>query len=77
MANRSHGSGERGESQRPLASVPIEVSSSNPRAPIKVRAQLRPNVPDPSQPVDFRDIADDVDAFTGASYPYDGPLECP
>jgi len=46
-------------------------------AAIKARAQLHPNVPDPSAQVDFDDISACVDAFTGQSYPYPGPSDCP
>ena len=46
-------------------------------APRKARAQLQPNVPDPSRAIDFGDIAAVVDAFTGEAYPFDGPTACP
>jgi len=45
-------------------------------APNKPRAQLQPNVPVPSEGVDFRDIAATVSAFVGDSYPFDGPGAC-
>jgi len=43
----------------------------------KSQAQLQPNIVDPTAPVDFRDIAADIDAFTGTAYPYTGPCVCP
>ena len=46
-------------------------------APIKARAQLQPNIPDPTQRVDFKDIAAGVDAFLGKPYPFAGPQPCP
>jgi len=45
--------------------------------PGKVRAQLQPNVPDPTAIVDFKDVADTVNAFMGIPYPYSGPTNCP
>ena len=47
-----------------------------PGAPIKARAQLQPNVPDPDVNVDFKDIAEAVAAFVTHTYPYDGPDSC-
>jgi len=50
-------------------------------APIKAAAQLQPNVVDPMDPVNFKDIAAAVSAFLGA--PFDellgitGPCDCP
>ena len=55
----------------------IDKFQAMPGSPIKARAQLQPNVPDPSQPIDFRDIADGISAFTGGLYPYDVPAMCP
>ena len=45
--------------------------------PIKARAQLTPNLLDPLDLVDFRDIAAAVAAFVDSIYPYSGPLACP
>jgi len=45
--------------------------------PGKARAQLQPDVPDPAATVDFKDIADTVNAFTGVAFPYSGPANCP
>jgi len=45
-------------------------------APNKPRAQLQPDVPVPSESVDFRDIAAAVAAFVGNSYPFAGPGSC-
>ena len=59
-----------------IASV-VDKFTASPTAPIKARAQLQPNVPDPTKPVDFSDIASVVDAFTGADYPFAGPTACP
>ena len=55
----------------------VNKFSSGPGAPIKARAQLHPNVPNPSASVDFVDISNCVDAFRGLSYPYAGPVGCP
>ncbi len=46
-------------------------------APRKSRAQLQPNVADPSVPVNFADITAAVEAFRGAGYPFPGPTPCP
>ena len=46
-------------------------------APPKPRSQLQPNIVRPGSPIDFGDIAADIDAFTGASYPFEGPEACP
>jgi hypothetical protein len=55
----------------------VEAFLAGTMSPGKPRAQLQPNVPDPSLPVDFRDIADGVSAFLGRPYPYQGPCPCP
>jgi hypothetical protein len=55
----------------------VDKFTAGPTAPIKARAQLQPNVPDPSQAVNFSDIAIIVDAFTGVTYPFEGPGVCP
>lgn len=46
-------------------------------APIKARAQLQPNIPNPSLTISFMDISDVTDAFLGIPYPYNGPCTCP
>ena len=46
----------------------VEKFLADPTAPIKAQAQLQPNAPDPSVPVDFKDIAKDVEAFVGTPY---------
>lgn len=46
-------------------------------AVIKARAQLHPNVPDPSVSINFADISECVNAFKGRSYPFPGPSNCP
>lgn len=48
-----------------------------PSAPIKARAQLQPNVPNPSAPVAFLDVSMAVSAFQGTLYPFSGPVSCP
>ena len=47
------------------------------RAPLRASAELHPNLPNLDLPIDIRDIAAAVDAFTGQQYPYDGPTACP
>ena len=54
----------------------VESFTAAPGAPIKARAQLQPNVPDPNLAVDFKDIAEAVAAFVTNHYPYDGPSSC-
>jgi hypothetical protein len=46
-------------------------------AVIKARAQLHPNVPDPSASVNFADISACVGAYKGQNYPFSGPSNCP
>ncbi len=48
-------------------------------APLKTTAQLRPNKVFPQRPIDFKDIAAVVNAFTGTAYSsiYNGPCACP
>ncbi len=47
-------------------------------APPKARAQLAPNAARPNFPIDFGDIAADIDSFSsGGVYPFDGPPACP
>ena len=48
-----------------------------PGAPVKVRAQLQPNEPNPDAPVSFLDVSTDVGAFKGGVYPFSGPVSCP
>ncbi|MBI1825320.1 MAG: transposase [Planctomycetes bacterium] len=48
-----------------------------PTAINKARAQLQPASPDPTRPVDIRDIADTVDAFKAFAYPFTIPPSCP
>ncbi len=48
-----------------------------PTAPIKARAQLQPNLPDPNAGVSFQDVFTAVSAFQGATYPFSGPVSCP
>jgi len=52
-----------------------------PGAPVKASAQLLPNVVFPDRSLNFKDIAADVAAFVGTSYPNDpetiGPCACP
>ena len=55
----------------------VSKFTNAPNAPSNVRAQLQPNIPDPSQDINFSDIAAAVDAFTGQSYPFAGPSSCP
>jgi len=47
-----------------------------PGNPGKARAQLQPGVPDPAAAIDFKDIADAVQAFLNEPYPYSGPTGC-
>jgi len=54
----------------------VESFLGAPGAPIKARAQLQPNVPDPNLDVDFKDIAEAVAAFVTGVYPYEGPNSC-
>ena len=48
-------------------------------APIKAHCQLQPNTVYPDRPIDFKDIAADVQAFLGVSYAdvYSGSCPCP
>jgi hypothetical protein len=46
-------------------------------APIKSRAQLQPNIPNPAGPINILDVANTVDAFKSFAYPYTGPVACP
>jgi hypothetical protein len=46
-------------------------------APTKARAQMQPNVPNPSAPINIVDVANTVDAFKNFAYPYSGPNPCP
>jgi hypothetical protein len=46
-------------------------------APIKARAQMQPNAPDPAAPINILDVANAVDAFKSFAYPYSGPTACP
>jgi hypothetical protein len=46
-------------------------------APIKARAQLQPNLPDPRASINILDVANTVDAFKNFAYPYAGPVACP
>jgi hypothetical protein len=55
----------------------VQKFVADPAAPIKAQAQLQPNTPIPSRPVDFKDIAAAVAAFVGDAYPYIGPCTCP
>ena len=55
----------------------VSKFQSLPGAPMKVRAQLQPNVPDPSLAVSFADISQAVDAFRREPYPFAGPTDCP
>lgn len=48
-----------------------------PGSPIVARALLQPNVPDPTQAINFSDISACVDSFKGLPYPYAGPTPCP
>ena len=57
--------------------VLVDAFSGAPTSPIKARSQLQPNIPDPSQPINFSDISAAVDAFIGLPYPFAGPLACP
>ena len=55
----------------------VDKFESMETAPPKARAQLQPNEVRPGAAVDFLDIAACIEAFTGAAYPYPGPLSCP
>lgn len=46
-------------------------------APIRPNLQLRPEVPNPSAPINFQDVAAELDAFKGVPYPYPIPQGCP
>ena len=46
-------------------------------APVKARAMLQPNQPDPNLSVGFGSISAAVDAFLGRPYPFEGPVACP
>lgn len=48
-----------------------------PTAPIKARAQLQPNVPNPDSLINFTDVSSAVHAFQGQTYPFSGPTACP
>jgi hypothetical protein len=56
----------------------VDKFTASPTAPSKARTLLHPNVPDPcGEAISFIDIAGCIDAFTGAPYPYAGPVACP
>jgi hypothetical protein len=59
-----------------LAAVVDKFKGSG-SAPIKARAQMQPNVPDPNAPINIVDVANTVDAFKNFAYPYSGPSPCP
>jgi len=54
---------------------------ADPTAPTKAVAQLQPNVVKPIEPINFKDISADVDAFLGVPYAamqfVTGPCACP
>jgi hypothetical protein len=50
---------------------------SAPTAPIKSRALISGEVPDPLLDLNFSHISACVDAFRGAAYPHAGPVTCP
>ncbi len=62
-------------------SAVVKKFTADPTAPIKAFAQLQPNTALPTRPVDFKDIAADVSAFTGTAYAdlngISGPCACP
>jgi hypothetical protein len=68
-----------GTSQPSFADVSAVLSSfrGEQAAPIKSRAQLTPNVPNPGAPVNFANVAAVLDAFRGVPYPFSGPEPCP
>ena len=57
----------------------VQKFLAEPDAPKKAIAQLQPNVVYPDRPVDFKDIAADVQAFLGVAYSsvFFGPCVCP
>lgn len=55
----------------------VETFLGSKQAIEKPRAQLQPNVPDPSRSVDFRDISDCMSSYIFNVYPYHGPCTCP
>lgn len=55
----------------------VNKFKSAPGAPIKARALLSGNVPDPTFDLSFAHISDCVDAFRGQGFPYLGPVNCP
>lgn len=72
-----------GSSQPDFSDIAGVVSKflASPDAPDKSFAQLQPNVEFPTRPIDFNDIAADVQAFLGTSYAASigavGPCTCP
>jgi len=59
-----------GSVQPDFTDIAAEVQKflANPGAPIKAQTQLTPNMPDPTGPINFKDIAADVSAFLGVPY---------
>jgi len=57
----------------------VRKFQSGSEAPIKAVAQLQPNCVFPERPIDFKDIAADVQAFVGTPYASTchGPCPCP
>jgi hypothetical protein len=55
----------------------VDKFTAAPTSPPKARAQLQPSVPKPQDAISFTDIANCIDAFTGAAFPYAGPSACP
>lgn len=50
---------------------------SAPNSPIKARALLSGDIPDPTLDLSFSHISSCVDAFRGLPYPHSGPIACP
>lgn len=54
----------------------VEKYKSVPTAPIKARAQLQPDTPNPASNIGFSDIGACVNAYKQIPYPYAGPPVC-
>lgn len=59
-----------------VAAVVDRFQGSN-AAPIRPHLQLRPAVPDPTTPINFLDVAAELDAFKGVPYQFPIPQGCP
>ena len=54
----------------------VDKFTAIPTALSKAQDQLQPKIVNPDSAIDFSDIAACIDAFTGGSYPFEGPDVC-